>query len=425
MRFLLPRFALVPLALLVAPLSAELVTVGPPGSGSDFADVQAAIDAASAGDVVLVAPGTYPGFHLEKALVVQGAGRGATRITEEGFVLSPTLAVVREIDAGGVAVVAGMTIEFAGIAIADAAVVEIGACDGAVALHDLEVVAFQGLDGIAAQDSARFLLSDARAFGGGGSGAAAPAYSLATRNSGLWAIDSVIEAPALFTPFAPVQKETAFFDSSDVRLAGATVVGPSIEGGWAIEGGDAVWARAATIEIARSEVRGADASVPLPGGYALRLFQGSTATAYADSTVKGGLNGDGTTEQAPALVEPGSSYVTGPGPAPTLSVLQPRATGGEHLDLVLHGAPGATGQLLGSLGMSAGFAVPGADGDVFLDPTALVRLGPVTLGATGEATLSIPVPTLPPDAHWIAVFQCAETSAGPPAISNPALVSVF
>ncbi|MEM7306260.1 MAG: hypothetical protein AAF682_06305 [Planctomycetota bacterium] len=419
------RLVLASLALFATSLSADILTVGPPGSGSDFADIQSAIDAASPGDVVLVAAGTYDGFRLELPLTIQGAGPDATRISEAFIVPTPTLVGVTGIDAGDVAVVAGMELDYQAASLQQGGLVEVAGCEGTVAFHDVDVLSIQSQSGVVTSEAARVLLSDVYAFGGGASGSPGPAYALATQDTGLWAIDSFFEAPQLFTPFSPVQKEAARFVSSTAQLSGTTVLAPSVGAPWAIEGGDGAWTQSATVDLARSEVHGADAMVGLPGGYGLRLLQRSTVTAYADATVAGGFDGAGTTQQDPVLVEPGSSFAEDRGFLPTLSVAQARVTGGDSLDVQLYGAPSATGELFASLGLGAGFQLPGAQGEVFLDPSALIPLGVVTLDAAGEASVSVQVPQLPVDAHWTAAFQWAETGGGAVVISNPGLVSVF
>src|SRR5262245_7990594 len=69
------RAALVVLAL--APLSsAGILTVGPAGSGAQFTQIQAAINAALADDVILVQPGTYQRITVTKPLRILGTAPG-------------------------------------------------------------------------------------------------------------------------------------------------------------------------------------------------------------------------------------------------------------------------------------------------------------------------------------------------------------
>src|SRR5262245_40285504 len=74
MRFLISfTLAVVALTALVPELRASIIRVGP---GGDFSDIQPAIDAASDGDVILVDPGTYTTFRLNKGVVIRSAAAG-------------------------------------------------------------------------------------------------------------------------------------------------------------------------------------------------------------------------------------------------------------------------------------------------------------------------------------------------------------
>lgn len=62
-------------ALALAPLSgAGTLTVGPAGSGAQFTQIQAAVDAALPDDVILVKPGTYARIDVNKPLRILGDG---------------------------------------------------------------------------------------------------------------------------------------------------------------------------------------------------------------------------------------------------------------------------------------------------------------------------------------------------------------
>src|SRR4029077_15088541 len=81
--------------LAIAPLSrAGILTVGPAGSGAQFTQIQAAVNAAYDDDVILVQPGTYPGSVVGTPLRILGDGTGVVRIAD-----APPCVTVRGIGA--------------------------------------------------------------------------------------------------------------------------------------------------------------------------------------------------------------------------------------------------------------------------------------------------------------------------------------
>lgn len=91
------------------PVLADVLTVGPSGSGASFTEIQPAIDAAQPGDTVLVAAGNYAPFVLDKALSVIGAGSTSTSVVAPSIAGADTAAIeVRGLAQGSVATIAGM-----------------------------------------------------------------------------------------------------------------------------------------------------------------------------------------------------------------------------------------------------------------------------------------------------------------------------
>jgi len=70
---------------LLAPLAhADTLTVGPDLEVYDFDSITQAVNLASPGDTILVAPGDYPGFQVTgKPLTILGSGSGQTRLTSK------------------------------------------------------------------------------------------------------------------------------------------------------------------------------------------------------------------------------------------------------------------------------------------------------------------------------------------------------
>src|SRR6185436_16079297 len=82
----LPRASLLAALLALAPLAhAGILTVGPAGSGAQFTEIQAAVDAALDDDVILVRPGTYAAVVVDKPLRILGDGTGVVRIDAAAF----------------------------------------------------------------------------------------------------------------------------------------------------------------------------------------------------------------------------------------------------------------------------------------------------------------------------------------------------
>jgi hypothetical protein len=96
------------------------------GPGTDFTQISAAIAAVSAGDTLLVLPGQYTGFVLDKPLAIVGLG---TAPTNEATVYNMTL---QDLPAGTTTVIANLFangVGFGGVVIQD--------CPGAVMIDDL------------------------------------------------------------------------------------------------------------------------------------------------------------------------------------------------------------------------------------------------------------------------------------------------
>jgi hypothetical protein len=121
-------------AVVVAPVAAKDWYVG--GSGADFSEIQPAIDAASDGDVILVRPGTYQAFTLEKGVIVRASS------TPFSVALSyPAHVLVQNIGASKRAGIAGMKIDYDVWEYHDTYVlVDVQASQGEVVLEDLSVV---------------------------------------------------------------------------------------------------------------------------------------------------------------------------------------------------------------------------------------------------------------------------------------------
>jgi hypothetical protein len=72
-----PRFALIAtlaLSLLATPAPAQIITVGAPGTGAMFTEIQPAIDSASPGSTIILGAGVFMPFVLDESVDIQGSG---------------------------------------------------------------------------------------------------------------------------------------------------------------------------------------------------------------------------------------------------------------------------------------------------------------------------------------------------------------
>jgi hypothetical protein len=408
------RTSLAPLLLLAlaAPVRSEVHTVGPPGSGADFTTIQAAVDAAAAGDTVLVAAGDYTGFSMEKPILVLGAGSEKTKVTS----LYPvgTGVSVAGIPAEKVAVVAGMSFDATPGAFIGSGIALLPA-EGTVVLHDLKTLS-EDFGQLEATGSARLVLSHLALTSSGSPGASLRGYS-----SRIWLVDSRLTKSMAVPIGFPAVLSTARLVDCDAFFAGCTLIGSDVEPTWTLQGGSGLELKESQVVAGRTTFLGGDGATTGAGGFAAALTGASTLVAGADALLQGGLDGSGLVEQAPVSIETGSTFFQGSAALPTLSASPPIAKAGDQLALALHGKPGASGALFVSLAPGAGASFPGLIGEVFLDLAAPIALAAVSLDASGEAHLSVPVPALPEPA--LATFQWAALSSLVE-LSNPAFVGV-
>src|SRR5262245_18773103 len=106
--------------------AADILTVGPAGSGAQFTQIQAAIDVAADDDVILVKAGVYDRIVVDKPLRILGDGTGNALVASS---------LVRDIEVGEEVVLSGLqlldTLLQSPVAVRD--------CTGTVFLHDVFV----------------------------------------------------------------------------------------------------------------------------------------------------------------------------------------------------------------------------------------------------------------------------------------------
>jgi hypothetical protein len=155
----------------------------------------------------------------------------------------------------------------------------------------------------------------------------------------------------------------------------------------------------------------------LPGGYALSTYHGATVTLQAELFLAGGA--DGSAGAHASLSNPAAvSVVTTV--YPTLSVAQPVLAPGAATTLSLAGEPGAASLAYSAL-VSTTFSAPWIEGTVHLQQGA-ITVRPVMLPPSGALALPL---ALPPDPVLTGLaFTAQLLTTGGTVISDPAHVAI-
>lgn len=382
---------------LAAPLAADVLTVGPAGSGAEFPEIQAAITAAQADDVLLVQPGTYAPIVVERPLRILGAGAGV-RIRAPAS--QPTV-TVRGIEAGKELVLASLVVEPQEF-FPHPPTLRLEDCAGTVVLAQVSVRGdpFEGASvGLEVTDCARVFLLGAHIVHAG---------ELDAQDGAL-----VVRASELLLANCEVQgADDPFFALSgahgvqatdaSVRVWRSVVAGGGAEGKNGIGGGmggAGIHATRTRVELyggPGSELRGGNGEELVfgegLGGAGLELRDGSSALLQASIPITGGMDGFDLT-QAPAVRADGTSSSTLDALVfPTLATSAPRASLGSTFTVSLAGNPGAYQCLFLSLRTGPNRAIRRVAGVGFLDPAGLFQLTNSFLPPTGRLDVAIAVP---------------------------------
>jgi hypothetical protein len=298
-RIQLASLALVALAPLAA---ASTLTVGPAGSGAQFTQIQAAIDAAVEDDVILVMPGTYQAIVVSKPLRILGDGTGVVRIQAQG---SQYGAWIHDIAAGKELVLSG--VEVAG----STDLVLLQNCAGTVVLSDVQVLGGNFLGGgVSVVSCARAVLLDSQIAGVG---------ALWASSSEVWLADATLQGKAgsFSGDGSPgIQLENSTLQAWSSRILGGDAVFSHPKGGRGGTGLLLVNSRANLLGGPGSEVRGGRGVFdPVigsdnPGGIGMVLVQSSRVRIQASIPVSGGLDSSGLIQAPPTFVDASSSLRT-------------------------------------------------------------------------------------------------------------------
>ncbi|HEX6883239.1 MAG TPA: hypothetical protein VF530_07640 [Planctomycetota bacterium] len=419
---------------------ADVLTVGPAGSGAQFTEIQAAIDAARNDDVILVRAGTYASFQVEKPLRILRDGAGTVSVSGRF-----RAALVRGIPAGEELVLSGLSMS---AELPKVTVLAVERCPGTVLLHDLDLT---GVDQVALglEGTGRTVLLHSRVFGGvPGTGLlpetveSGAAIDVAVTE--LWIADSEVRGMDGRSSWTMRGAHGIEARRSVVRVWKTRVFGGagSVRSGTGTSalGGTGILVAEGNLELLGgpgSEVRGGNGVydpfllVNHAGGPGVSLearypgsAQGSTATIQATLPIQGGFDGLSRVQAPNVLVDAASSFTLSSQVLPTLAPAAGRVAPGSSVALLLTGNRGALQVLHASLRTGPISRLRGVGGVGWLDPNGLSTLASVILPGTGSSRLALMIPRRPALLGSTLYLQTVELFAGRYAIGNPALVVI-
>lgn len=432
-------------------LAAQAVTVGPAGSGAMFEVIQEGIDAAPAGGVVLVAPGSYSAaetLRIDKALTVLGAGSASTTYLAEpagasaGFRLPlriEGLAAGEQATVAGIGLVSRIQASHAPVNHARIAF-EVDNCAGPVLLADLTLLGFFGssagqFDQAAlVRDSAMVVLDrcriDATTHFDRGPPALAVVRSLVHVND-CWLLGSRARNVASdVRDGAP----SILVTDSTLRVARSELIGgagiqfgfpapnpPGTAGGAAIEAiRSVVHLRGGPGNELRGGLGGGGGGV---GGPAVSVDTFSLLSSTPDVVAIPGLDGDLQSTTPP--IQGNGLQAPLAFPLPTVALASTFVSPGGAAAVELRGEPLAVCLPLIALRASAGFQLAGVFGLFVVDPMGIFTLPAVVLDASGVGAASVSVPPVPALAGTIGHAQSLSFApSGWIAVSGPTMFAV-
>lgn len=429
------------------PAYSDLI-VGPPASGADFTDLQAAIDAAAPGETLFLLPGRYEPFKIfDKELRIIGSSEDEVFIGLAIFnPFGNPASQVEFIQAGQTVVISGLT--FRSEAGTSGTVVRSKFVFGKLIYHDVvfETVEPTGqLSGLVSVDDCNDVLFDHCRIEGydpaNHPNAFQPRGGIGLDISGVSSVAlnqcTIIGGSTGQSAFGEITAGAAVeVSSSGTNL---TVHGGEYRGGSAtfqeVTAASAVPAPAfdmgnqpATFSGASDTlIRGGDGylssgGVNVPGAPAID-WQTSLLNLkiLAQGPVfEGGVGGDGVAAEAFLSIE-------GFGPTqlaefyPGLSLPSSVGAPGSFVTVDVEGSPGGLHSAFLSTSIVTPFELSGFEGSAYLDPLDLLFIGLVPLDALGEGQFGIAVPGDPALSGVIGWFQTVEFITQPiPRISLPA-----
>ena len=459
-----PRCVLAVAVLLLVslPVRAAEITVGPPGSGADFDDIQPAVDAAAPGDTILVLAGTYSRFRVDKSLRVIGESSGLVTVSlpsAQDVCLLGTeflLVEVADLAATDEVVLQGLTLTatFAPCppwlsCHAGCPSVLLRDNEGVVQLSD--VVLSGAMQGIEVQRCDLVLLDDCSNVG-----TANPVprgnlerdlHVLGLEDSAAWVSNCrfVGASGGNCDGTDSLTWPAIDLDDSVLYLAASSLVGGAggaffdfSSGCCGLDGASpAIAARGASLLKlvggggSSNQIRGggglggSSGGIPCIGEGAPGILAEDTALVLLqeDVPVVGGTDGAGV-QQPPIDLLDGAALVTLAPTYPTLAVQPATPSVGALLTLDLYGSPGSAFLLYASPSAVSPGTIVGVDGATVLDPGSSTLVTSTLLDAAGVASVTVQLPPNPALAGLSFPLQGIEFGPEQVAASNPVRVSI-
>ncbi|MHC4893089.1 MAG: right-handed parallel beta-helix repeat-containing protein [Planctomycetota bacterium] len=432
---------------LALPAHSDLI-VGPPASGADFTDLQAAIDAAASGETLFLLPGRYEPFTVfDKGLQIFGSSEAEVFIGLEIFSpFSNPATSIEFIQTDQAVVISGVT--FRSEAGTAGTVVRSNNVFGKLVFHDVrfETIEPTGLlSGVVTIDDSNDVLFDhCRIEGYDPSNHPSPAQPRGGIGLEVAGFSNVVLNQC--TVIGGSTGQSAFGEITAGAAVEALSFGPNVTiHGGEYRGGSATFQNVASASAVPAPafemgnqpanfsgppgtlIRGGDgylsgAGVNVPGAPAIE-WQTSLLNLKVIAQgpeIVGGVGGDGVTAE-PFLSIAGFGPTQLPEFFPGLSLPNSVGAPGSSVTVDVEGSPGGLHSAFLSTTTVTPFELPGFEGSAYLDPSDLLFIGLVSLGATGEGQFGIAVPGDPAFSGIIGWFQTVEFVTQPiPRISLPA-----
>jgi hypothetical protein len=411
--------------------AADILTVGPAGSGAQFTQIQAAVTAASDDDVILVKPGSYDGIVVDKPLRILGDGTGNVNVASS---------VIRDIGAGEEVVLSGVRPQ----SFPSSTSILLSDCAGTVVLQDVFInEPTQSATGVRVTNCRRALLLDSHILQTGVYGTNRGG-AVSALDSELWIASTEVSGTDDCCFAVPASHAVEVVNCTlhvwRSQLRGGNSISKQ-SGGNLADGGTGIKAVASTVNLfggPTSVITGGQGHDGFlfgpnsPGGPAIDLAQGSSARIQQAIPVSGGFDGFGQV-QTPAIATDGTStFEHDPKIFPTLVSSAQQVAMGSSLTLTLEGNPGGYQCLFVSLRTGTTAAFRGVDGFTLLDRMNLSSITAVVLPDSGVHAQTFQVPIIPSLLGSTLFLQAAERLPAPRssvpvnrfAIGNPLLVTI-